>query len=145
VLFRSPLSDIIDRIFRGEPGGLPSVASFARVLAKVHREGFVLGDTKASNMLVAGEDVYVTDLEQSTQGGDPAWDIAEFLYYTAKLSLKNDSIETIAREFLKAYKGENGTDAIRRAKGLRFLVPFQPFLVPNVTTLIRELLSEYSS
>ena len=64
--------------------------SYGRDLGKVHRAGIALGDAKAENIVVKDGSLYFTDLEQAVENGDPAWDIAEFLYYAGKLSLKED-------------------------------------------------------
>ena len=50
----------------------------------------------------------MTDLEQAVERGDQAWDIAEFLYYTGKLSLREDGMRVVANAFLDGYARENG-------------------------------------
>jgi tRNA A-37 threonylcarbamoyl transferase component Bud32/predicted nucleotidyltransferase len=139
------LSDVIHRLLAGSSSGLISVENFGRALAAVHKAGFALGDSKASNVVIANGEVYLTDLEQALEGGDMAWDIAEFLYYTAKLSSKGGGMEKLARTFLDAYKKENGKDAISKARSVRYLAPFQPFVTPNMTKLIRDLMEEYAA
>lgn len=139
------LSGVIDRLLAGGSSGLTSVENFGKALAAVHRAGFALGDSKASNVVVADGGVFLTDLEQALEGGDMAWDLAEFLYYTAKLSVKGGGMEKVARAFLTAYKKENGKETISRARSVRYLAPFQPFLTPNMTKLMRDLMGEYST
>jgi len=87
-----PLSSVIDDLLGSKGGSTRSVAAYGELLAKVHEAGFTLGDAKASNVVVADGGLYLTDLEQAHQGGDRAWDVAEFLYYTAKLSMKGEGM-----------------------------------------------------
>ncbi len=138
------LASFIDRILNGKSNDTTFIKSYAEVLAKIHRDDFTLGDAKASNAIIHRGELFLTDLEQATEGGDAAWDIAEFLYYTAKLSLKTEGMARIANSFLDAYREENGGYALSRARSLRYVAPFQPFLAPNMTKLIRDLLEEYS-
>ncbi len=139
------LSKVIDAYLAGSSSRLDSVASFGRALALVHHGGFALGDSKASNVVMAEGEVFLTDLEQALEGGDLAWDLAEFLYYTGKLSAKEGGMEKVARAFLGAYREENGSATILKARGVRYLAPFQPFLTPSMTKLVRDLLEEYAS
>ena len=139
-----PLSRVIHRLLRGWSDDATFIKSYAEAIAKIHRGGFTLGDTKASNVIIRGGEVFLTDLEQAVESGEAAWDIAEFLYYTAKLSLRAEGMERVARTFLEAYRNENGSRAIATARKLRYVAPFQPFLAPSMTLLIRNLLREYS-
>jgi len=139
-----PLSALTDDLLAGRSRDTTFVEAYGRLLGKVHRGGFTLGDTKASNALVHDGEIFLTDLEQAVEGGEPAWDVAEFLYYTGKLSLKEAGMELVARKFLEAYRDENGEGVIARARSLRYVAPFQPFLAPNMTKRIRYLLEEYS-
>ncbi len=139
-----PLSKVIEGLMGGARDGLGKVAKYGDVLAKVHRAGLALGDAKASNVVVAKDGLYLTDLEQAVQGGDAAWDLAEFLYYTAKLSLKEDKMKEVAETFLEAYTSSAGKAAVERARGNRYLNPFRPFLTPGMTSMLRAVMAEFS-
>jgi Kae1-associated kinase Bud32 len=139
-----PLSEVIKEVLKGKSSDVKSVSDFGRVIAKVHRLGFALGDAKASNVIVKGEEIYLADLEQAIENGDMAWDIAEFLYYTAKLSWKEEGMRRIAEEFLRAYSEENGTEIITRARSSKYLTPFRPFLTNQMARTIKEALAKYS-
>ncbi len=139
-----PLSKLIDGILAGRHDGLASVTAYGSVLGKVHAEGMTLGDAKASNVVVAKDGLYLTDLEQTLAGGDKAWDLAEFLYYTAKLSNKEEKMKEVAAAFLKGYVSEGETAAIERARSNRYLTPFLPFLTPGMSGMLREVLEDFA-
>ncbi|MDV3278428.1 MAG: hypothetical protein LYZ69_08200 [Nitrososphaerales archaeon] len=139
-----PLSKIIDGLLRGSGQGLKSVSSYGELLAKVHAAGVALGDAKASNVVVSDDGLYLTDLEQTIEGGDKAWDLAEFLYYTAKLSLKEERMREVADAFLKGYAAKGERDALTRAGSARYLGPFRPFLSPGMTKMLRDLVAAYT-
>ncbi|HUK79855.1 MAG TPA: hypothetical protein VLU91_04255, partial [Nitrososphaerales archaeon] len=78
------LANEINSYLKGAHEGLRSVSAYGDVIARVHAAGVALGDSKPSNVIIASDGLYLTDLEQAYPGGDQSWDIAEFLYYTAK-------------------------------------------------------------
>jgi tRNA A-37 threonylcarbamoyl transferase component Bud32 len=138
------LSSQINDYLKGESVRTDSVAAYGGLMSKVHSWGIALGDTKPSNVIVSREGLCLTDLEQAVLGGDRAWDIAEFLYYTAKLSVKEDAMKKVATSFLDSYaKGGDGA-SISKARGPRYFGPFRPFLTPGMAKMLRELLSEYA-
>jgi tRNA A-37 threonylcarbamoyl transferase component Bud32 len=139
------LSHVIDGLMRGGESGLDKIENFAEVLVKAHTAGICLGDAKASNVVVAADGLYLTDLEQAVQGGDPSWDVAEFLFYTGKLSAKEERMEKVARAFLAAYAKKGDSQVIARARKTKYLRPFQPFMTPGMASLLRGLMQEYDS
>ena len=139
-----PLSKVIDGIFSGKHDGLASVTGYGATLAKVHSSGMALGDAKASNVVVAKDGLYLTDLEQAVPGGDVAWDIGEFLYYTAKLSAKEDKMRGVAEAFLKGFTAHGGRAEVERARSSKYLRPFLPFLTPGMAGMLKEVMTEYS-
>ncbi len=139
-----PLSRLIDRILAGKQDGSESVTAYGTALGKVHAAGMALGDAKASNVVVAQDGLYLTDLEQAVAGGDQAWDLAEFLYYTAKLSNKEERMKEVAAAFLKGYQSRGEKGAVQRARGNRYLAPFLPFLVPGMSGMLKEVMADFS-
>jgi tRNA A-37 threonylcarbamoyl transferase component Bud32 len=139
------LSHVVDGLLRGSEDGLDHVRAFAEVLARAHAAGIALGDAKASNVVIARDGLYLTDLEQAIEGGDPAWDVAEFLYYTGKLLTKEQGMDKVARVFLAAYAGSGDRSVIGRAKKPKYLRPFQPFIKTGMASLLRELMTKYES
>ncbi len=138
------LSKVIDDLFKGGEEGLQKVADYGRLMAKVHSAGFALGDAKASNVIIAPGGLYLTDLEQADPRGDKAWDLAEFVYYTAKLSTKEPVMNQIAKAFLDAYAKDGDREALSKASSAKYLRPFQPFLLPGMTKSLRDLMASFS-
>jgi tRNA A-37 threonylcarbamoyl transferase component Bud32 len=115
-------------------------------MGAIHKSGYSLGDSKATNVIVKGDGrLYFTDLEQAVEGGDQAWDIASFLYYQAKLSLKDTGMKKVADAFLKGYKRENGAENIVKAKSPKYVAPFRPLSAPQVMKTVKESIEANSS
>ncbi len=138
------LSSVIDGLLKGGSGGVASVSAYADLMAKVHNAGLALGDAKPSNVVVSPRGLYLTDLEQSVPGGDIAWDVAEFLYYTAKLSNREEVMERVARTFLESYVSTGDKETLGKARGPKYFRPFQPFLTPGMAQMLKETLAEFS-
>jgi tRNA A-37 threonylcarbamoyl transferase component Bud32/predicted nucleotidyltransferase len=140
----STLSSIINTLLKGAPDGMGPVSAYGTVIAKVHSGEIALGDSKPSNVVVTKDGLYLTDLEQAIPGGDQSWDIAEFLYYTAKLSNREDAMKRVAIAFLDSYASSGDKSKISKAKGQKYFGPFRPFLTPGMAKMLRELLSVYT-
>ena len=138
------LSSMINAFLKGGARGTEEVAAYGKLMAEVHRWGIALGDAKPSNVILSREGLYLTDLEQAVAGGDRAWDIAEFLYYTAKLSNKEDAMKKVAVSFLEAYARYGDGLGIAKAKGQKYFGPFRPFLTPGMAKMLRDLISGYA-
>ncbi len=138
------LSRVIDGLLKGGSEGLESVSAYARLIAKVHAAGLALGDAKASNVVVSPHGLYLTDLEQSVPGGDMAWDVAEFLYYTAKLSTREEAMGRVGRAFLDSYVSLGRREIVAKARGPKYYRPFQPFLTPGMGKTLKDLMTEFS-
>jgi tRNA A-37 threonylcarbamoyl transferase component Bud32/predicted nucleotidyltransferase len=139
-----PLSDSVQRIINGKTGDLVYIEKYGKTLAKLHDAGLALGDTKPDNVIVSNEEICLVDLEQAVEEGDKAWDLAEFLYYSAKLSFKGEAMMVIADAFLNGYRNGKNEQTIAKAKSIRYLAPFQPFLSPAVSKVIRDTMERYS-
>jgi len=138
------LASVINSCLKGAPEGLRSVSAYGEVIARTHAAGIALGDSKPSNVVVASDGLYLTDLEQAYPGGDQSWDIAEFLYYTAKLSVREDAMKKVAEAFLESYSKSADRSKIARARGQRYFGPFRPFLTPGMAKMLRDMLSGYA-
>ena len=136
-----PLSKFVERITSGKSTDTEYVKKYARALAKLHRAGLVYGDTKAENAFVCEDEISLFDLEQTVENGDPAWDLAEFLYFSGRGAVKEEGMKLVADSFLASYRKENGVRAIAKAKSARYLVPFQPFLAPGMIAVVRDSLA----
>ncbi len=138
------LSNIINALLKGSSDGLDSVAAYGEAMAKIHAGGIALGDAKPSNVVVSERGLYLTDLEQAFPGGDQSWDIAEFLYYTAKLSNREDAMKKVATVFLESYAETGDRSSLAKARGPKYFGPFRPFLTPGMARMLKELLSAYA-
>jgi len=79
-------------------------------------------------------------------GGDQAWDLAEFLYFAAKSASVEEGLRLVAEAFLRGYLGQGGGRAtITKARSLKYLAPFLPFVVPTMASTTRETLGESGS
>jgi tRNA A-37 threonylcarbamoyl transferase component Bud32 len=137
------LAAVINAFLKGSSDQLGPVSAYGEVMAKVHGGSLALGDAKPSNVIVSGGGLHLTDLEQSVLGGDQAWDIAEFLYYTAKLSTREEAMRRVAMAFLDSYAKLGDRSVIVKARGQKYFGPFRPFLTPGMAKMLRDLLSGY--
>ena len=138
------LASVINAYLKGNSSDLAPMAEYGALVARVHSGGIGLGDAKPSNVIVSQEGLYLTDLEQTFPGGDKAWDIAEFLYYTAKLSVREDAMERVATAFLESYAKDGDRLSVAKARGQKYFGPFRPFLTPGMAKMLRDLLSGYA-
>jgi tRNA A-37 threonylcarbamoyl transferase component Bud32/predicted nucleotidyltransferase len=140
------LSDIVQGILTGRSEETGTVERFGEAMGAVHRAGFALGDSKATNVIVSGDGgLYFTDLEQATEGGDQAWDVAAFVYYQAKLSFKEAGTKKVTEAFLEGYKKANGAENIVKAKSPKYVAPFRPLTAPQMLKVVRESIEAYSA
>jgi tRNA A-37 threonylcarbamoyl transferase component Bud32/predicted nucleotidyltransferase len=140
------LSDIVQGILTGRSEETRTVERFGEAMGAVHRAGFALGDSKATNVIVSGDGgLYFTDLEQATEGGDQAWDVAAFVYYQAKLSFKEAGTKKVTEAFLEGYKKANGAENIAKAKSPKYVAPFRPLTAPQMLKVVRESIETYSA
>lgn len=129
---------IITKILQDRFEESDSIRLYGETLGDVHKRGYTLGDTKPSNAIYFNSKVYLTDLEQAGPGGDQSWDLAEFLYYSAKLTLNIDGVRKITKAFLDGYLKYGSTDALKKVLNIKYLAPFQPLLTPPVLRTLRE-------
>jgi tRNA A-37 threonylcarbamoyl transferase component Bud32 len=135
--------DVVD-VASGKSKDTANIENYARVLAKMHRAGLVYGDTKPANALVGRDGIYLIDLEQAVERGDPSWDLAEFLYYSARLAKQEEGMRLVADSFLSAYMVQNGSHNIAQARKLKYLSPFLMFISPRMSRVIRRSLEKHA-
>jgi Kae1-associated kinase Bud32 len=139
------LSDVVQGVLTGRLEETRTVERFGEAVGAVHKAGFALGDSKATNVIVSDDGgLYFTDLEQATEGGDQAWDVAAFVYYQAKLSFKEAGTKKVAEAFLRGYKKANGAENIAIAKSPKYVAPFRPLTAPQMLKVVKESIEAYS-
>ena len=115
---------------------LTKIMRVGEIHAQVHSLNVTLGDTKPENVIVDPEDkIYLLDFEQASRGGDKAWDVAEFLYYSGHyLPLYgNGKAESIARAFISGYlKAGGDVSTIKKAGASKYTRVFSVFTLPSV-------------
>lgn len=136
------LSKIEAEYLNNETNDTSAFELFGRGLAKMHRHGYCMGDTKPSNALLSGDEIYFVDLEQAQPNGNKTWDIAEFIYFSARFTMKEERAIKIIGSFVKGYRDETGeTSAVKASLSFRYRAPFQAFIAPNVMRAIRKEIS----
>jgi len=120
---------------------LRTVEQVGEILAKVHNQNIVLGDTKPDNILVKPDGtIFLIDFEQAQQDGDKAWDIAVFLYYCGHYLQPFDSnpkAEAIADAFIEGYlRGGGSAEDIRKAGSPKYTRVFSIFTMPTIILTI---------
>jgi len=135
----------VEEVTTGKSTDTTNIKKYAQVLGKLHKAGLVYGDTKPQNALVGKNGIDLLDLEQAVERGDKAWDLAEFLYYSAKLAKQEEGMKLVADSFLEAYRSENGDGVIAKARNIRYLTPFMLVLAPKMRRVVREALAKIPS
>jgi Kae1-associated kinase Bud32 len=114
------------------------------ILANVHSRNIALGDTKPENMLVKQDgSIYMIDFEQATQGGDKAWDVAVFLYYSGHYLQPlygKGKAESIARAFINGYlKAGGDVKVINKAGAPKYTRVFSIFTMWTIISVISKV------
>lgn len=115
------------------------VKKFGTYLGRLHQSGMAMGDTKPTNAICKDSDMVIIDLEQAEENGDPAWDVAEFLYYTSTLVSEDDMVK-IADSFIEGYLHHGDPKNLHDATGQKYTIPFQVFVQPNTLIAARNRL-----
>lgn len=123
---------------------LSKIEQAGEIFAKVHAHNMTLGDTKPENVLINPEGkIYLIDFEQSTEDGDKAWDIAEFLYYSGhylqQLYAPDNKVKAqlIADAFIRGYlSGGGNVNNIKKAADNKYTRIFSVFTLPVVLKTI---------
>jgi tRNA A-37 threonylcarbamoyl transferase component Bud32 len=137
-------SKIIKQLYMGvknrEEELLKIIRKIGCEIAKIHSLGISVGDCKPENIIFASDGrIFFVDLEQADKGGDQAWDIAEFLYYSGHYALfpPTSIVRKVTREFLLGYIESGGRiENIKRALSPRYIKVFSFFTPPHLIAII---------
>ncbi|MDW8045313.1 MAG: hypothetical protein RMJ31_06035 [Nitrososphaerota archaeon] len=135
------LGKVIHDLYEGR-GSEEAVKMYGEAIGIAHRAGYTLGDTKPSNAVLFNGKIYLTDLEQASLGGDKAWDVAEFLYYSSKLTLNIQTVKRITEAFLDGYLKYGDRETVNEAMDHRYLAPFVTLLMPQAIKAINEVVKK---
>lgn len=109
-------------------------------IAKMHNAGASFGNIKPKNIIVSGNRLFFTDMEQfSFSPIDQVWDLAQFISWDLKGTRDGEAATKVVREFLQGYiGGSKGRENISRlAKSRRYIESFYPVLSPSVARAIK--------
>mgnify|MGYP001107986291 CR=1 FL=1 len=100
-------------------------------IGRIHKLDICLGDCKPENMIFGNDqNLYLVDLEQARRKGNPAWDIAEFLYFSVLYVPEpgRDAVKELAVNFLRGYLGSHGDpENVRDVGDPKYHSVFAPF------------------
>lgn len=139
------LSEIVREVVVDKESNTRPIFLYGQAIGRSHSSGYTLGDTKPSNAIFANGHIFLTDLEQATNDGNMAWDLAEFIYYSAKLTLNSGGARMITEAFLDGYLKNGVTGVVKSSLNIRLLAPFQPLIIPTVVKAVREVMKSKSS
>ena len=131
------LSDFL-KLFFSKGEGVDEISAFVQTLSHAHKIGFGIGDTKPENVIITKGKPLLVDLEQAERGGDPSWDVAEFLYYSCWYAPSKDKAEKLAKLFVKKYFYDE--EVLRNAAKEKYVLPFRTIAPDNMIEAIREVL-----
>ena len=134
------LSKLESEYLSGRSEDLSPFAKFGEGLATMHNNGYCMGDTKPSNVILSDDSkLYFVDLEQAHQDGNKAWDVAEFIYYSARFTLREEKARKLVNSFVRGYlEVAEDPQVIDNVAALRYRAPFQAFIAPNVMNALRK-------
>ena len=115
---------------------LAAITTVGETYARIHALNVALGDTKPENVMVGRDGkIYLLDFEQASHGGDKAWDIAEFLYFSGHYMPLNGErkAEAIACSFINGYLTAGGSLSVIHHAGVsKYTRVFSIFALPSV-------------
>jgi Kae1-associated kinase Bud32 len=140
------LSEIMKKDLYGKCNNSMLIRRVGRTVADIHKKNVALGDCKPENIIITTEEkIFFVDLEQAERGGDQAWDLAEFLYYSSHyLTFKSTKkIRMITKEFLEGYLEAGGkVENVRKVRSPRYIKVFSFFTLPHSILVISNICAE---
>ncbi len=109
-----------------------------RTIAQVHNLNVVIGDCKPENLIIGVDGkIYVVDLEQGERCGDAAWDVAEFLYFSAHFGSRfSGGFGEFVDAFIRGYLTLGDVQTLRKAANVRYS---KIFIAWSPVPLIQEI------
>jgi tRNA A-37 threonylcarbamoyl transferase component Bud32/predicted nucleotidyltransferase len=141
------LDKIISDILSGKSRDISKVKEFGKLLYDIHKHGYMITDTKASNIIINDDQLYLTDLEQFRVDNDHTWDIVCFIYYSLKFTGNKNAARLIVKAFLDGYtNNKQNIECKRRIKyalSKKYLPPFYPAMVMNTVKAVWDEMHTY--
>lgn len=135
-----------DLISGSDPNASDRIASLGAEISRVHQKGVTLGDSKPDNAILDPEGrIWFVDLEQASEGGQPTWDLAEFLYYSGHYSLRWQRVKPLVESFLEGYLREGDPGTVREIGSARYKRIFGLLTAPHIVMGIGRACGTYGS
>jgi tRNA A-37 threonylcarbamoyl transferase component Bud32 len=113
-------------------------------LARVHGAGAILGDSKPDNALLDEEGrIWFVDLEQASRKGSPAWDLAEFLYYSGHYTIRWRAMEPVVEAFLRGYLRSGKESVVKEISRAEYKRIFGIMTAPHIIMGISKVCASY--
>jgi len=142
------LDCIINDILSFKSNDLKLVKMFGDILYNIHKYGYMLIDTKPSNIIVKDDKLYIVDLEQFRIYNNYSWDLICFLYYSLKFIKNNDRVRDIVRGFIDGYTDHKRRDCkyiIKDMTNKKYLLSFYPVMIMDTVFVIWDEINKYIS
>ena len=126
-----------------------TIKKVGETFALVHRSQITLGDTKPDNVIITKDGkICLVDLEQARKGGDPAWDLSEFLYFSCHFVSLTDStqgISIITKSFIDGYLSAGGSrNAVVDAGRIKYMRLYLIISLPPVLGRVSSILRDFA-
>jgi tRNA A-37 threonylcarbamoyl transferase component Bud32 len=138
------MSEVIKGCLKGKDdlGLLRQVGS---QIAKLHNAGASFGNIKPKNVIVSGDRLVFTDMEQFVlDPADQVWDLAQFVSWDLKGTRNSLAAGRIVHEFFSGYMqtAKDATTLLKLSKSRRYFESFFPILSPSVARAIKDELRQ---
>ncbi len=129
---------------RSEDDLLAAIGHLGEEISKIHDVGITLGDSKPDNAILDEKGkIWFVDLEQASEGGNPSWDLAEFLYYSGHYSLRWQRVKYLSTVFLEGYLKAGRKDVVREISSSKYKRIFGVMTAPHIVMGISNLCRDY--
>ncbi len=142
------LDRVINDILSFKSNDLKLIKMFGDILYNIHKDGYMLIDTKPSNIIVNDDKLYIVDLEQFRRYDNYSWDLICFLYYSLKFVKNNDRVRDIVRGFIDGYTDHKRRDCkyiIKDMTNKKYLLSFYPVMIMDTVFTIWDEINKYIS
>lgn len=129
-----------------DEGLLHSITCLGDEISHVHEAGATLGDSKPDNIILDDQGkIWFVDLEQASDGGNPAWDLAEFLYYSGHYTLRWKRMRSLADAFLEGYLRVGSKSVVKAISSAKYKRVFGIMTAPHIVIGISKLCRSYGA
>ncbi len=125
---------------------LQSIQTLGEEICRLHLDGLTLGDSKPDNAIMDDEGrVWFVDLEQASDKGNPAWDLAELLFYSGHYTLRWSRMKALVDSFLRGYMRSGDSRVLKEITRAKYKRVFGIMTAPHIIMGISRLCGSYGS